>query len=695
MTVTPFMDRRKFIKSAASATVAAGSLSLLPASIRKALAIPAASQHGTIADVQHIVVLMMENRSFEQYFGTLAGVRGFNDRATLPIDGQPSIWQQPDEKGGFVAPFHLDSKSTMAQAMKSLPHGWADGHQMWNHGRWDNWVPAKGALTMGHFTRDDIPFHYALADSFTVCDAYFSSCMGPTNTNRSHLMTGMIDIGATGGGPLLDNAPTNKAALTWTTYPERLQAAGVGWQVYQGVTGSEPFKTSPVTPTAMGDVDNPISPFNVLKFFPAISQAPAGSALAQRAWSIRTYAQFASDVATGALPQISWLLPPALCSEHPVYTPADGATYVAAILDALTANPDVWSKTALFITYDENDGFFDHVVPPTPPEDARFGLSNVSVAGEIYAGDGKHPAGPVGPGPRVPMLVVSPWSRGAWTCSQVFDHTSIIQFMEKRFGVLEPNISAWRRAVCGDLTSAFDFANPNASAVTVPSVAGLSAAADAQSTLPMPVVPANQNQPRQESGARNARALPYELFVDALDDPAASVLTLTFMNTGTVAVVFQVYAAGATGSVKRYTVAANSRLDDTWAWNTAGNGAPAYDLTVTGPNGFLRRLTSVGAVTATQSATACYEVTQGDVNFTLLNNGKSPCLFTLADNRYGVSPRQVAVAAGQSVDVLWGLAASHGWYDVSVTSSTDAAFLRRFAGHVETGSPGVTDPAMA
>jgi phospholipase C len=689
------LNRRNFLKQSATALGAVSAAALLPASIQRALAIPAASSTGTIADVQHVVILMQENRSFEQYLGTLSGVRGFNDKSTLPIDGQPSIWQQPDGKGGFIQPFHLDSKTTKAQAMTSLPHGWKDGHLMWNHGRWDNWVPAKGALTMGYFTRDDIPFHFALADSFTVCDAYFSACMGPTNTNRSHLMTGMIDIGATGGGPLLDNAPTNNVPLTWTTYPERLQSAGVSWQIYQGATGNEPFKTSPVTPTAQGDIDNPISPFNVLKFFPAFSQAPAGSPLAQRAWTVTPYAQFATDVAAGTLPQISWLLPPALCSEHPAYTPSDGATYIAAILDALTANPDVWSKTVLIIDYDENDGFFDHVVPPTPPENASFGQSNIDTTGEIYAGDSNHPAGPVGPGPRVPMFVVSPWSKGAWTCSEVFDHTSVIQFLEKRFGVHEPNISAWRRAVCGDLTSAFDFTNPNASAIVVPPIAGLSASADAQSSLPLPTVPVTQAQPQQERGSRNARALPYELFVDAVDNAAGATVQLTFMNTGQAAAVFQVYSAIAPTSVKRYTVAANTKLSDTWAWQQSASVPLAYDLTVVGPNGFIRGVASAGVVTATQVATVCYEITQGNLSLNLSNTGTAPSTFTIADNRYGVSPQTVTVAAGQTVQTAWSLASSKRWYDISVTSGTDAHFLRQFAGYVETGAAGVTDPSMA
>lgn len=689
--------RREFIKRTASTVGAAGTLSLLPGSIRRALAIPAASESKSIEDVQHIIVLMMENRSFDHYLGSHAGVRGFNDRTTFPIDGQASIWQQPNGNGGYVMPFHLDSQTTSAQALNSLPHGWPDGHAAWDSGRWDGWVPAKGALTMGHFERSDIPFHYALADSFTVCDSYFASCLGPTNPNRVHLMTGMLDVAGSAGGPLLSNSPPTSAGLTWTTYPQRLQQAGISWQIYQGVTGSEPFKTSPTIPTSgYGDLDNPDSPYNVMSLFPAITKAPAGSPLAEHAWSIRTYAQFTSDIAGGTLPQVSWLCPPALCSEHPWYHPADGATYIAAILDSLTANPAVWSKTALFIMYDENDGLFDHVVSPTPPDGAGTGLSNIDTTGEIYQGSSAYPAGPVGLGARVPMFVVSPWSKGAWTCSQVFDHTSVIRFMEKRFGVSEPNISAWRRAVSGDLMSAFDFENPNDAAIAVPSIAGLSAAADAQTSLPYPTVPTVQGQPRQEPGTRNARALPYELTVDAIDESSSSAVRLDFVNTGHVAAVLQVYLPKSVqASTRRYTVAAGTRLSDTFAWQTATTGSAAYELTVLGPNGFLRRFAASKPAVAKQNVTIAHEIHDGDLHLLLTNGGPTPCVFQLVDNRYGAHPQSVTVRAGETIPYRWSLVASHRWYDISVTSNLDSGFLRQFAGYVETGAPGVTDPSMA
>lgn len=687
------VNRRTFLQQSATLLGAAGALTLLPPSIQRALAIPASSKTGTLADVEHVVILMQENRSFDHYLGQHAGVRGFNDRATLPVDTQSSIWNQTDGKGGYVTTFHLDSQSTKAQTISSLPHGWSDGHRAWHDGRWDNWVPAKGPMTMGHFARADLPFHYALADAFTVCDAYFCSCLGPTNTNRLHLMTGMLDVAGTGGGPLIENRPSN--LFTWTTYPERLQKAGISWHVYQGSDGTEPFMTT-LTPKIPGekDVDYP-NPFNVLNFFAAYTAADADPALVANGTAKRTLADLARDVKSGTLPQVSWLLPPYMCSEHPARSPAEGATYIAAVLDALTANPETWSKTALFITYDENDGFFDHLVPPSPPASPREGLSNVSTANEFYSGSALNPAGHVGLGARVPMFVVSPWSKGAWTCSEVFDHTSIIRFLEQRFGVLEPNISAWRRAVCGDLTAAFDFTHPDTSAVSVPSVAGLSAAAAAQSFLPAPSVPLAQVLARQEPGSRNARPLPYQLNIEAREKPAAKTLTLTFANDGTVAAGFIVYSGMAPTSVRNYTVARQTRLADSWSYAATDSQAPAYDLTVLAPNGFLRRFAASGANAGAQEATVGYAVPAGDLRIDLINNGSANVTFLLTDNRYGTKAQATTVAAGTRLQLPWSLAASQQWYDISITCDADAHFLRQFAGHVETGKPGITDPAMA
>jgi phospholipase C len=685
-------NRRDFIKRSAVSLGASAALAALPPSIRKALAIPANNATGTIRDVEHVVILMKENRSFDHYFGTLGGVRGFNDKATLPIDGQPSIFQQPNPSGGFIEPFHADSDTTSALSMGSLPHGWPDGHQMWDNGRYDSWIAAKGANTMAYFTRDDIPFHYALADSFTVCDQYFCAAMTPTNPNRVHLYSGMLDIQASGNGPLLSNTPAD-GPLTWTIYIQRLQEAGISWRVYQGSDGTEPFRTA-LTPTVLGDLDYP-NPYNTMNMFEQVISAPAGSALAAVS-AKRTYAQLIADVQANQLAQVSWLMPAAWCSEHPVYTPADGATYIAAILDALTSNPEVWSKTALFIMYDENDGFFDHIAAPTPPASAGGGLSNVDTTNELFVSSPFWPGyvpGPVGLGPRVPMFVISPWSKGAWTCSEVFDHTSVIRFMEARFGVHEPNITTWRRSVCGDLTSAFDFKNPNNAPIVVPSTAGLTAKAAATADLPGIEPPAVQTMPVQESAQRQLRAAPYELFVEATQQAGA--VKLNFVNGGKApAVVFHAYAAIAPTSLKTYTVKGGTQLSDTWSVATQADNGATYDVTVTAPNGFLRRFAG-GSAGSTQEVTACYEVTQGDIFLTLVNSGRAASKFTVTDNSYGHSPQVFVVPPGSTVRRGLSLEASHGWYDLIVTSDADPAFVRHFAGHVETGRPSVTDPTLS
>src|SRR5439155_5398391 len=163
-------------------------------------------------------------------------------------------------------------------------------------------------------------------------------------------------------------------------------------------------------------------------------------------------------VTSGALPQVSWLIAPAADSEHPTYSPASGEVLTKLFLNALAANPAMYNSTVFILTYDENDGLFDHVPAPVPP-----GGTPAEFVGNL----------PIGLGVRVPTILISPWSRGGYVCSQVFDHSSIIRFLEKWTGVLEPNISPWRRLICGDLTSAFDFKNPNTNFPSLPSVTGV------------------------------------------------------------------------------------------------------------------------------------------------------------------------------------------------------------------------------
>ena len=220
-------DRRNFLRLMGALTGAAA----LPESIGRALAIPANNRTGTIADVEHIVILMQENRSFDHYFGSLRGVRGFSDPHPVILRSGKSVWHQP-YGASEVLPFHPTAPNLGLQFLEDLPHDWNSTHAAWNEGNYDQWVPNKGTTTMAHLTRQDIPFHYALADAFTICDAYHCSLMGPTDPNRYYMWTGYVGADGAGGGPVIDNA---EKGYGWTTYPERLQAAGVSWKIYQDV----------------------------------------------------------------------------------------------------------------------------------------------------------------------------------------------------------------------------------------------------------------------------------------------------------------------------------------------------------------------------------------------------------------------------------------------------------------------------
>ncbi len=465
------VSRRGLIGGAtavAGAAIIAGGV--LPASLTKALAAArAAPRRAALADIKHVVILMQENRSFDHYFGTMPGVRGFTDRAAMTLPGGAPVFRQPDPSHpqGYLLPFRYDTKTTSAQATPGLDHSWRTQHDAWARGAMDGWIAAKGQHTMGYFGPDDIPFHWALADAFTICDNYHCSVLGPTDPNRLHMWTGTIDPLGRAGGPVTSDAPTFRGqTLSWTTYPERLQRAGVSWQVYQEVD----------------NYDN-----NALAWFDQYIRAAPSSPLYQRGMLARPAGSFEDDARHDRLPQVSWLVAPTAQSEHPRYFPAAGAEYIAQKLDAIASNPAVWAKTAFILCYDENDGMFDHVPPPVPPP---------GTPGEFIGGE------PIGMGFRVPVTIVSPWTAGGYVCSDVFDHTSLLRLLETRFGVREPNISAWRRRAVGDLTSAFRLAG---GAVSYPrdntrlrltaAQASLLAAQREVSRNPAPAIPAVNRNP--------------------------------------------------------------------------------------------------------------------------------------------------------------------------------------------------------
>ena len=465
--------RSRFIQSAGLSAAAA-------------LASPAFARAQTpgsqLNDIDHFIILMQENRSFDHYFGTLSGVRGYGDRRALRLADGRSVFYQPDVQNseGFVLPFHLDTATTSAQRLHDLSHEWDAQHASLAGGQMDGWVAAHrakngaaGPLTMGYYTRDDIPFHYALADAFTICDGYYCSVLGPTYPNRLYHMTASIDAEGLNGGPAINNDAVNgKITYTWETYPERLQRAGISWQVYF-------------------DMEDDYA-LNILKYFKPYREASPSSPLYQRALRGQPFATFLENVRTGNLPQVTWVLGHAKQCEHPSYLPAAGADFIHQILQALWSNPKVWGRTAFILNYDENDGQFDHVVPPAPQQ---------GTAGEFINGR------PIGLGFRVPCVIMSPFSRGGYVCSDTFDHTSVLRLLEARYGVEVPNLSAWRRANTGDLTSAFGFGeSPRLDVPTLPETAAYLAHVEAVvGSLPRPDVPSAQRMPVQEAGVRLRR----------------------------------------------------------------------------------------------------------------------------------------------------------------------------------------------
>ncbi|MBT2417787.1 phospholipase C, phosphocholine-specific [Streptomyces sp. ISL-22] len=679
----PEVNRRRFLQLAGATTA----FSALSSSIQRAAALPANHRTGSIEDVEHIVVLMQENRSFDHYFGKLRGVRGFGDPRPVKLENGKSIWHQSDGSKEIL-PFHPDADDLGMQFLEGLPHGWTDGQQAYNAGKYDKWIPAKGTTTMAYLTREDIPFHYALADAFTVCDAYHCSFIGSTDPNRYYMWTGYTGNDGTGGGPVLGN---DELGYGWTTYPERLERAGVSWKIYQDIgdgldaAGSWGW----IEDAYRGNYGD-----NSLLYFNKYRGAQPGDPLYDKA---RTgtdvkngdgyFDRLKADVKAGKLPQISWIAAPEAFSEHSNWPSNYGAWYIAQVLDALTANPEVWSKTALFITYDENDGFFDHVVPPLPPKDASRGRSTVDVSLDLYPGDSRRPAGPYGLGPRVPMLVVSPWSKGGYVCSETLDHTSILRFMERRFGVEETNISPWRRAVCGDLTSAFDFSRKDTRPAALPETDAYEPPDRERHPDYRPTPPADPDMPRQERGLRPARPLGYAPYVDGSVDAATGKFTLTFASGAKAGAAFHVTSGNRADGPWMYTTEAGKTIGDTW--NSAySNGS--YDLTVHGPNGFVRCFKGSNKA-AGPEVTARH--TGDDIQLTFTNK-RTASVRLKVTNGYGGSATTVTVRPGATVRRTVDLAASRRWYDLTVTSDADPAFLRRFAGHVENGRPGVSDPAI-
>jgi phospholipase C len=675
---------------------AAAAGSLLPPSLQAAVAAGRPPEGGLRA-IRHVVVLMQENRSFDHYFGTLRGVRGFGDRNAIELPGGRPVYEQPGPLT-TVLPFPVrdaaDAQKKDLQYIGDLDHSWGGGARAWNQGWMNGWVTAKTGATMAYYDRRDLPLHYELADTFTICDAYHSSIHTSTSPNRNHLWSGWTGYEADGSRAVTNAAYSEDThpGYPWPTYAERLQKAGRSWQTYQewenftdnnaefftsfknvarkalartgGFTFMEGFyaKVRGTQDTAerarlLGLLEEGVATLTADErqlFERGLRRGETGS-LARN---------FRADVAAGKLPDVSYLVPSAVDSEHPgSSSPVASASLVYQVLDALASHPEVWRHTAVLINYDENDGFFDHVPPPVPPADNT---------------DERWKGLPTGLGIRVPMLVVSPWTVGGYVCSETFDHTSVIRFLERWTGIREPNITPWRRQVTGDLTSAFDFQRAHRQ----PSV-------EKPGEIPpfsgrwRPVPPAVQHMPVQEPGRRRARALPYQPDVDGKVADGRTV-RLSVRNTGRSSAHFALYPYAGEFDVPQHL---DVQGEKTWTVPLAGD---AYRFTVTGPNGFRREFE--GSPRGTAEVASRIEARDRDLHLTLTNRGRRAITFTLQPLAYADEedldvrhPRRVMVRPGRSRQVVHSAADAHGWYDLAVTIDTEPGFRRRLMGHIENG----------
>jgi phospholipase C len=466
--------------------------------------------------------------------------------------------------------------------------------------------------------------------------------------------------------------------------------------------------------------------------------------------------QFRQDVQSGQLPTVSWLSAPENFSDHPG-APWYGAWYVSEVMDILTHNPEVWKKTIFILAYDENDGYFDHVPPFTAPHPHKEGTGKVSTGIDTsvdfvtHAQEEARNGFPqpfdrecsIGLGFRVPLIIASPWTRGGWVNSEVFDHTSTLQFLETFLShktgkaVRETNISDWRRTVCGDLTSVF---RPYRSGV-MPDQEFLGKDAFLESIhkakfKPLPSdfkklnteeIAAFNKAPhlsphgvRQEPGTRPSCALPYCMYAEGRLNKDRSALEIVLINDNslfgekTAGAPFNVYAPGGyvrlddnerdqlgqfeTSRTWAYGVRAGDTLTDSWPLGEFEGRR--YHLRVYGPNGFYRELKgdegdpSVDIRLDYQKTTGVKYALTGNGTLQLANTGNRSCIIDITDHAYGAYYQARSLAAGATAALPLSLATSQGWYDFSVRVRGYEGFEKRYAGRIETGRDSISDPQL-
>ena len=699
----PEVSRRTLLGSAAAVVGA----SVVAAPGEAAAYRPKHPLHHDLRDIKHIVVMMQENRSFDHYFGTLRGVRGFGDRSYLTQPNGDPVWKQPTAAdtqypyalsavpaSGYDPANPPPDQETGAQTFSGTEHGWADQHAAWWGGWMNNWVAAKGTpVTLGYLTRDDIPFHYALADAYTVGDAYHCSTLSSTGPNRTYLWSGTINVSRDHDGDtyVANTGGDEFNKCGWRFYARDLQQAGIDWRVYQCIDDYGDSGTEYSTQIFQSRLDGPLWQRGV-----ATVDESRHTGLTANADNLA--AAIRDDVVAGKLPQISYVVSNQLFSEHPDAAAVNGGYLISKVLEALAADPDVLNSTAVIVNYDENDGQFDHVPPPvSPPGEYDEWLDDDSWTGASVAT-------PVGLGFRVPLMILSPWTRGGWVYSETADHTSVIRLMERWTKAIgkparSRQISPWRRRVCSDLVRAFDFEHPVYGLPKLPSVT-------ADDVVDYPVTayrpnPVTNEMPAQEPGTRRARPLAYQ--PNASISVAAGKATIRLANGGAFAeqashfaIYDQIAAASDLGAYPvgfPTQVTVDAKKSATSKHPFAGS---VYDYSVFGPNRFMRRFSGdVSKAGAHVEARVSYRVRgMGKVPsivVTVTNHGATPARVVVAQLAYthGGS-HTLHVPAHGSVTYTVRLAKSHGWYDLALTLAGDGTWRRRFVGHVENGRPSIT-----
>ncbi|KAK2612613.1 hypothetical protein QQS21_001385 [Conoideocrella luteorostrata] len=427
-----------------------------------------ATRGDSLKDIDHVVLFMQENRAFDHYFGTMAGVRGFND-ANVQLNNGVPVWKQKvspalTKDADYLMPWYLNylggNWSEATQCMTAGSNGWKENHEAFNGGTNDHWALNNTPFSLGFYKREDVPTQWSLADNWVVGDMYQESVVASTSPNRVSWISGSINVPggnldpSLGGNPYIDNnnipgcdkQGINCYPLKWKTAPEYWEAAGTTWQVYQDGTGYDDNFD-----------DNPLA------WFQQFQKAKKGSNLFVKGMEGKKLQEFYDRAAKGTLPEVSIIIGYKELSEHPPFSPHDGAWLEKKIAETVIKSPK-YNRTALIISFDETGGWFDHVSPYHAPK---------NTPGEWY--NDKNGIGYTftGPGFRVPFYIISPWTRKGGVYVEHADHTSQIQFIEKWQAAKSRNVQSkemvpWRRENMGDLLGAFDFEHPDYSIPNLP-----------------------------------------------------------------------------------------------------------------------------------------------------------------------------------------------------------------------------------